>query len=834
MYCVAIFLALTIAVVVSGHNNCTNCGSTRCNEFEVAVAKKPRRDRFCRPLLTPTWEMRKLRHCVCKRGYVRNSWGDCIPLLMCRRCKCRLQKDWNLCATACPAACDMTISASCSKTCVPGCDCPPGWVLDQDNWKKCIKVKRCSPVCPPHSQFEPCVNSCAPKCGVSPSRKCKTTCYRGDCVCAKGFAEFVQYGRKICVRQEQCSWYLGTKIPFTLVRADITSGGVSLGGAANRIQGTMLHPGTITVIPGGTPLWVPSGNLITTNGTGGLGTISNSAPILGGVGIVAGIPRVSTEIGVIDGRPGLPPSVSIGNAGILNTGIATRPVATLPISGSEVSTTGSLPLSSTRNIGFGINLPGTLQPAGTVHSTVRGGTGTLSTATTVPPRTLRVGEGIPGIVGSVPEEYRRLTLGTSGAPLPVPVVSNGSGIGGISLSTPPTHSSGLAGAPTSARSTTLGSAIYSPAATTTLGMPPTLALPNDRGNVVSLSGVRLPGTSVTTVSVNALPTTQGGTLGPNAPLLSPAVLGGTGSISNSAGGIFTNSGSGTSAARISAIGVQPSSVLHNGGASAASISGSTSSVSTLTTPQGGNLRTSAIPSGPAAVGGIGSNVNSNAGILTTLGRATSIAGITTIGTQPPLVLQNIGASAASHNASRFGGTGLTAGPMSTYIANTGGALTPSTAIQGGNTFAAGGRHLPASITANTAGVAFTSTSTGNVPGHNFGTGMSTTRISVQGGSVRGMSESTKPLSGAASSGMSGVTSTVPYLPGTAGYNNFLFKRHLQSAHTFASVIAGNSVLTKFPEFQRLYPEGVDLGEIQPELKQQVEVLLRHGALRDES
>uniref|UniRef100_A0A224YFC3 TIL domain containing protein n=1 Tax=Rhipicephalus zambeziensis TaxID=60191 RepID=A0A224YFC3_9ACAR len=816
MHCVSFSLAFTIAVVVSGHFKCTNCSSTGCNEFEVAVAKRPRRDRFCRPVFTPTWEMRRLRHCVCKRGYVRNSWGDCIPLNMCRRCKCRLQKDWNLCATACPAACDMTISASCSKTCVPGCDCPPGWVLDQDNWKKCIKVKRCSPVCPLHSHFEPCVNRCAPKCGVSPAKDCKTTCYRGDCVCDKGFAEIVQYGRKICVRQEQCTWYLRTNLPWALVSTGLTNAGASLAGVANRVQGTMLHPGTITMIPGGT-----------INGTGGVGTIPTSAPSLGGVGVVTGLPSVNTGIGVIEGRLGSRPSVTTGNAVILSTGSATHPVTSLPTSSSTVSTTNRFPISSTGNIGLGVTLRGTLPPTGTVHSTVSSGTGILSPATTVQPGTLRVGEVIPTIVASVPEEYRRLTLGTSGVPLPVPVVSTSSGIGGLSLSTLPKHSSGLAGTPTDVRppgsatlggsiSTTPGSAIYSPVSTSTLNMPSTLSLPNDRERVASLSDARLRGTSVTTGSMSALPTTQGGTLSPSAPFLSHAVVGGIGSTINLGGGVPTNWGSGNSTARISpmtATGPLSTLISTPGGV----LTPSTTNRRGNGFPASATHITSGITrSTPGAPLTITSEIRSSSG---TIGPSNTPLTDTFSGTERGANSPNL------ESSGRYSLGITTAGVPTAGIAITTGPNTLQPAVS----------LLPGNVAHQGGGVAITSTSTGNVPGHiNFATGASTAPISIQGSRLLGLSGARKPLHGAASAGISGVTSAVPYLPGTAGYNNLLFRSHLRSAQTFASILSGNSVLTRFPDFQKLYPEGVDLGEIQPELKKQVEVLLKRGVLRDEN
>ncbi|KAH7933543.1 hypothetical protein HPB49_013580 [Dermacentor silvarum] len=108
------------------------CHTPKCGENEVAVAGHARRDRFCRPAYTPHQLFIQRRKCICKPRYVRNSWDECVPRNLCRRCKCRLQKDWHLCSSACPVTYNMTVPF-CSKMCVPGCDCPPGWVVSGES-----------------------------------------------------------------------------------------------------------------------------------------------------------------------------------------------------------------------------------------------------------------------------------------------------------------------------------------------------------------------------------------------------------------------------------------------------------------------------------------------------------------------------------------------------------------------------------------------------------------------------------------------------------------------------------------------------------------------------
>ncbi|KAL3187305.1 hypothetical protein MRX96_025609 [Rhipicephalus microplus] len=123
-----------------------------CGPLERPVHGSPRRDRFCRPLFTPPWELWKLRSCVCKRRYLRNSWGECIPRLKCIPCKFKWQRDYRTCAPGCPATCHRTFQTSCNVLCRDGCVCPPGWVVHPKYPKKCVKAQKCLPRCPPPIQ----------------------------------------------------------------------------------------------------------------------------------------------------------------------------------------------------------------------------------------------------------------------------------------------------------------------------------------------------------------------------------------------------------------------------------------------------------------------------------------------------------------------------------------------------------------------------------------------------------------------------------------------------------------------------------------------------------
>nr|XP_037272297.1 zonadhesin-like [Rhipicephalus microplus] len=172
MHYIVILLATSCLGLIDGSRNCTNCGPEGCSSLEQPVVGKPRKDRFCKARFTPSWEKDKLRNCVCKRGFVRNSWGECISKKDCWRCKLRLHKDWHRCASACPTTCGQPVLTDCQKKCSSGCECIPGYVVHPKRHHKCVKADSCLPKCPIHSTFKPCVSSCEPKCSEKHPKKC--------------------------------------------------------------------------------------------------------------------------------------------------------------------------------------------------------------------------------------------------------------------------------------------------------------------------------------------------------------------------------------------------------------------------------------------------------------------------------------------------------------------------------------------------------------------------------------------------------------------------------------------------------------------------------------
>lgn len=207
MHCTAAALTTICIVAVSAGRSCTKsggCGPARCGPLEVPVKGKPQRDSFCRPLFTPASEIQKLRSCLCKRRYLRNSWGECVPRAKCLPCKFRWQRDYRTCMPGCPATCKMPFGSQCNKPCMGGCDCPPGYVVNPRLPRMCMKLSSC-PKCPENSSLKSCVSTCLPKCGKVPPKRCLVKCNRVDtCVCNTGYVELEQDGKKTCVLRKMC------------------------------------------------------------------------------------------------------------------------------------------------------------------------------------------------------------------------------------------------------------------------------------------------------------------------------------------------------------------------------------------------------------------------------------------------------------------------------------------------------------------------------------------------------------------------------------------------------------------------------------------------------
>lgn len=177
----------------------------QCTWMERRVRGRPKPDVFCKPALTRPAVLHKRRYCVCKKGYVRNSWGHCIARSQCMQCKQRPNEDFNIYGSSCPLTCNRPIPVYCSMQSVTGCACPPGYVRSPRNRKRaCTSARSCPPRCPKYSSFHLCVSNCQPWCNRPRPKHCVTSCFRGDCVCRHGYAKLIQNGQFTCVPRKKC------------------------------------------------------------------------------------------------------------------------------------------------------------------------------------------------------------------------------------------------------------------------------------------------------------------------------------------------------------------------------------------------------------------------------------------------------------------------------------------------------------------------------------------------------------------------------------------------------------------------------------------------------
>ncbi|XP_049512250.1 uncharacterized protein LOC119463808 isoform X3 [Dermacentor silvarum] len=313
MHGIAIAVAAICTIVVNGQGQFE---PGRCGCLEVPVNGAPRRDNFCRSKWTPSSELNKIRHCVCRPGFVRNSWGDCITKQECKSCKCFWDRDFNVCARACPLICNEPIRSTCPQHCVFGCDCPPGYVRSASGRRKsCVKIAQCAPRCPPNSSFQTCVSTCAPKCGKPRTNNCVTRCQRGGCVCSQGYAEAEQDGQTICVPEQECSRYATMAMPLPPTRPGSMGGSGGSFGISYRPGGDTAPqipppvPGAGVPPRGGEGIFPQGGSSYTTTGysPGGLSMYPQGAPSQGTLVYkpdrVGSFPQTTRPLDATQGQP---------------------------------------------------------------------------------------------------------------------------------------------------------------------------------------------------------------------------------------------------------------------------------------------------------------------------------------------------------------------------------------------------------------------------------------------------------------------------------------------------------------------------------------------------
>ncbi|XP_073958047.1 zonadhesin-like isoform X2 [Choristoneura fumiferana] len=150
--------------------------------------------------------------CICTKGFVRNSNGDCIDKLTCPSCG----GDPNAqsgCGNPCGKTCDSRgVNKSeliCPQYCnTNGCDCRPGFLLDTDA-KKCVPEKSCpkSSQCKGRNEvYSSCpAGQCGPKTcdnliNPAPCPRVIPPC-PGGCICQEGY---LRDSNGTCIEKNKC------------------------------------------------------------------------------------------------------------------------------------------------------------------------------------------------------------------------------------------------------------------------------------------------------------------------------------------------------------------------------------------------------------------------------------------------------------------------------------------------------------------------------------------------------------------------------------------------------------------------------------------------------
>ncbi|XP_076648246.1 zonadhesin-like isoform X2 [Halictus rubicundus] len=157
-----------------------------------------------------------VRGCQCKPGWVRSKWGICVPKKLCPADGgpriCPLNEEWKECGSACPLTCDNPEPGVCTKQCVSGCQCKPGWV--RSKLGMCVPKELCPAdggprICPLNEEWKECGSACPLTCDNPEPGVCTKQCVRG-CQCQPGW---VRSKLGLCVPKQWCPPAGGNRCP---------------------------------------------------------------------------------------------------------------------------------------------------------------------------------------------------------------------------------------------------------------------------------------------------------------------------------------------------------------------------------------------------------------------------------------------------------------------------------------------------------------------------------------------------------------------------------------------------------------------------------------------
>ncbi|XP_063621693.1 zonadhesin-like [Cydia splendana] len=153
-----------------------------------------------------------IKGCICKKGYLRNAKGICVPEDQCKTQPCPANEVYSSCINGgCgPWNCsqiDKPRTCVDRVNCIQGCVCKQGWLRAGNG--TCVPKDQCRTKCGLNEVYSDCPNPCPPrKCNLKDALfKCKAPPKLGDpecqpgCICAKNY---YRNATGSCVLKENC------------------------------------------------------------------------------------------------------------------------------------------------------------------------------------------------------------------------------------------------------------------------------------------------------------------------------------------------------------------------------------------------------------------------------------------------------------------------------------------------------------------------------------------------------------------------------------------------------------------------------------------------------
>ncbi|KAK8767585.1 hypothetical protein V5799_005637 [Amblyomma americanum] len=105
------------------------------------------------------------------------------------------------CGVGCELVCGRPMpEGGCRGSCKAGCICKHGYIRSSADGP-CVPVSQCQPDCGPNRRFEVCASLCPAVCDLRP-RRCLRLCRMNACVCADGY--LLARNGTACVPRDSC------------------------------------------------------------------------------------------------------------------------------------------------------------------------------------------------------------------------------------------------------------------------------------------------------------------------------------------------------------------------------------------------------------------------------------------------------------------------------------------------------------------------------------------------------------------------------------------------------------------------------------------------------